>query len=188
MEEKKQYQQCAGPGCFNLIEQVETGRGHRQRLYCHKNCRMAAVRARQREAEAEAERQRLAELERMEKQEIHNRFPKLAKESIELLYQLKKRDLYLVSLVGIALNREREQGERTAPSLQPRDLLEANSISWGHLLNFPAICEQGIDIPEGLAGWWHYCHHTPVAVLELFHSIVQQRVHEKQAASKATAR
>ena len=179
--------QCAGPGCFNMIEQVESGRGHRERLYCHKNCRMAAVRLRQREAEAEAERQRLAELERMEKQEIQNRFPKLAKESIELLYQLKKRDLYLVSTVGIALNREREQGERAAPTVQSRDLLEANIISWGHLLGFQAICEQGVDIPAGLSGWWHYCNHTPAPVLGLFHGIVQQLVLEKKTTTKATA-
>lgn len=187
MDEKKHYQHCAGPGCTNMVEQMITGRGHRKRLYCHKNCRMAAVRARQRAAEAEAERQRLLALEMSEKAEIHNRFPKLAKGSIDLLYQLKKQHgLSIVSLVGTALYRERELGERVAPP-EPKDVLQANCISWGHTLNFPAVNEQGIDIPEGLGGWWHYTNYTPEPVLKLFYSIVQRLYQEKRAASKASA-
>jgi polyhydroxyalkanoate synthesis regulator phasin len=88
MEEKK-YQQCAGPGCTNLIEQVSTGRGHRAKLYCHKNCCMAAIRERERLAKAEAERQRQAELVRIEKETLRKRFAGISEESIDLLYQLR---------------------------------------------------------------------------------------------------
>lgn len=70
---EKKYQQCAGPDCTNLIEQVSTGRGHRQRIYCHKNCCMAAIRERQRLAALEAERLRQAELVRMEKETLRKR-------------------------------------------------------------------------------------------------------------------
>lgn len=183
MEEKKHYQHCAGPGCTNLIEQVTAGRGHRARRYCSKNCRMAACRARQREAEAEAERQRLAALELAEREALRKRFGKLLPGSIDLLYQLKKDHWQsLVEHVGQAL-----QAERATPvPPQEKSLMEANIISWGHNLNFRAICEQGIDIPHGLSGWWHYCHYTPVEVLELFFTVVRRLVLEQQSASKAS--
>lgn len=167
-----------------MIEQVDNGRGHRERLYHHKNCRMAASRARQRAAAEEAERQRLLALERAEKGEIYNRFPLLAAESIDLLYQLKKHyGLHLVSVVGVALQRERS----TPAPPQPKDLLQANIISWGHQLGFPAICEQGIDVPAELAGWWHYANYTPDEVLELFFSIVKRLYLEQQHVAKVSA-
>jgi len=182
MEEKKQYQQCAGPGCFNMIEQIETGRGHRQRLYCHKNCRMAAVRLRQREAEAEAERLQALELVRLEKESLRKRFGGISDDSIDLLYQLRH-DYRIRDRVGKALVAERYT---PVPPME-KSLMEANVISWGHKLNFPAMQADGIDIPEGLSGWWHYAHHTPLEVLEHFFFIVRRLVQEREAMSKATA-
>jgi len=66
-------------------------------------------------------------------------------------------------------------------------LIQANIISWGHKLGFPAIQEQGIDIPEELAAWWHYTNYTPEPVLKLFYSIIQRLYLEQQAMAKATA-
>jgi hypothetical protein len=178
------FTQCQGPDCTNKVKQASTECGHRARLYCGKNCRMAACRARQRAAEEEAERQRLIALERAEREALRTRFGNLLPGSIDLLYQLKKDHWHsLVEHVGQAL-----QAERATP-VPPveKSLMEANIISWGHKLNFPAICEQGIDIPDGLSGWWHYCHHTSVEVLELFFTIVRRLILEKQTASKVSA-
>ncbi len=180
----EEYRQCQGPGCTEMIKQITTGRGHRARLYHHKNCRMAATRARQRAADAEAERQRLLALELAEKEALRKQFGNLLPGSIDLLYQLKQDHWQgLVEHVGQAL-----QAERATPvPPQEKSLMEANIISWGHKLNFPAICEQGIDIPDGLSGWWHYCYHTSVEVLELFFIIVRRLVLERQTAAKVTA-
>jgi hypothetical protein len=123
---EEEFIQCQGPGCSRTIRQVTTGRGHRIRLYCSKNCRMAACRARQRAAEEEDGRQRLLALERAEKGELQNRFPLLSAESIELLYQLKKQyGPDMVTVIGTALLREREQA---APVPQQKDLLQANHL------------------------------------------------------------
>lgn len=181
MEEKK-YQQCAGPNCTNMIEQVSTGRGHRQRIYCHKNCCMAAIRERQRLAALEEDRRQRLELMRLEKEALRKRFNGVSAESIDLLYQLKY-DYSLQNQVGAALVAE----HFTPVPAAEKSLMEANIVSWGHKLNFPALCEEGIDIPEGLSGWWHYCHHTPVEVLEHFFIIVRRLVQERESASKATA-
>ena len=178
------FTECQGPGCTNKVKQASNGRGHRERLYCSKNCRMAACRVRQRAAEAEAERQRLAALELADKEALRKRFGNLLPGSIDLLYQLKKDHWHsLVQEVGQAL-----QAERATP-VPPveKSLMEANIISWGHKLNFPAITEAGIDIPEGLSGWWHYTHHTPIEVLALFFTVVRRLWMEKQTASKVSA-
>jgi hypothetical protein len=181
---EEEFTECQGPGCSRKVKQAATGRGHRERLYCSKNCRMAACRARQRAAEAEAERQRQIALELAEREALRKRFGNLLPGSIELLYQLKQDHWQgLVEHVGQAL-----QAERATPvPPQEKSLMEANILSWGHKLNFPPICEQGLDIPAELSGWWHYIHYTPVEVLELLFTIVRQLVVEQQTASKVSA-
>ncbi|HET8840799.1 MAG TPA: hypothetical protein VFN35_04995 [Ktedonobacteraceae bacterium] len=154
MEEKKQYQQCAGPNCTNMIEQVHTGRGHRQRLYCHKNCCMAATRERQRLAAAEAERQRLLQLEQAEKEELQRRYPKLLKESIELLHQMNKRyGLHIVSVIGSALMHEHNQALEQEKALKrSRHLVEIQLRNLGRDIGYPAF--KDLDIEQGEARWW----------------------------------
>ncbi len=180
----EEYRQCQGPGCTEMIKQITTGRGHRERLYHHKNCRMAATRARQRAADAEAERQRLLALELAEKEALRKQFGTLQPASSQLLYDLKKTyPTRVVAAVGYAL-----QAERATPvPPQEKSLMEANIISWGHKLNFPPICEQGIDIPADLSGWWHYVNYTPADVLALLYSIVQRLMLEQQSTSNVTA-
>ncbi|HEU5377551.1 MAG TPA: hypothetical protein VFV38_19180 [Ktedonobacteraceae bacterium] len=165
-----------------MIEQVDNGRGHRQRIYCHKNCCMAAIRERKRLAALEADRQQRLELMRLEKEALRKRFNGLSAESIDVLYQIKY-DGGLQNQVGKALVAERF----TPVPPQEKSLMEANVISWGHKLNFPALQAEGIDIPEGLSGWWHYAHYTPLEVLEHFFIVVRRLVQERETALKATA-
>jgi hypothetical protein len=167
-----------------MIEQVENGRGHRERLYCHKNCRMAATRARQRAAEEEAERQRQIALELADKEALRKQFGTLLPASIQLLYEMKKTyPTRVVASIGYAL-----QAERALPTPpQPKSLMEANCMAWGNKLGFPAVCEQGIDLPADFSAWWHYTSYTPEDALALLWSIVQRLYHEQQSASKVSA-
>lgn len=179
----EEYRQCQGPNCTNMVKQVSTGRGHRERLYCHKNCRMAATRARQRAAAEEAERQRLLALELAEKEALRNQFGPLLPSSIDLLYGLKRCHSYLIKQIGQALQQERAM---PVPP-ESKSLMEANCMAWGNRLGFPAICEQGIDLPADFGAWWHYVQYTPEPVLHLLYSIVQRRSLEQQSASKVSA-
>jgi hypothetical protein len=181
---EEEFTTCQGPDCSRKIKQAATGRGHRERLYCSKNCRMAACRARQRAAEAEAERQRLLALELAEKEALRKQFGTLLPASIQLLYDIKHNRLYnQVERIGQAL-----QAERALPTPpESKSLMEANCMVLGNKLGFPAICEQGIDLSADFSAWWHYVNYTHEPVLALLYSIVQRLYREQQQASKVSA-
>ncbi len=163
--------QCQGPDCTTEIEQAPGG--HRQRAYCSDRCRMAASRQRAYRVEQARLKAEVEAKEQRERQELRNRYPMLAEESIDLLYNLKKQyqygGLHLVSVIGAALVRENERpGERA--------LLAADLFVQGQKKSYPAVTDNKTGrtlIWGNLADWFAFCNKSDVPTLRQALALLQ---------------